>query len=142
MEKPCITEKGNQEVLLVDGKPFIMLAGEVHNSDSSSPAYMEQIWKIAEELGMNSLLLPVTWEMVEPVEGEFHFEVLDQLIDQAREYGMKIGLLWFGSIIFQTKFQPGWNLNRKTICWNLFCVIVLLLCPGKKEVLTWLNKNT
>ena len=109
MERPCITEKGNQKVLLVDGKPFIMLAGELHNSDSSSPAYMEQIWKIAEELGMNSLLLPVTWEMVEPVEGEFHFEVLDQLIDQAREYGMKIGLLWFGSFKnAECMYAPEW----------------------------------
>ncbi len=109
MERTCITEKGNQKVLLVDGKPFIMLAGEVHNSDSSSPAYMEQIWKIAEELGMNSLLLPVTWEMVEPVEGEFHFEVLDQLIDQAREYGMKIGLLWFGSFKnAECMYAPEW----------------------------------
>ena len=109
MERPCITEKGNQKVLLVDGKPFIMLAGEVHNSDSSSPAYMEQIWKIAEKLGMNSLLLPVTWEMVEPVEGEFHFEVLDQLIDQAREYGMKIGLLWFGSFKnAECMYAPEW----------------------------------
>ena len=109
MERPCITEKGNQKVLLVDGKPFIMLAGEVHNSDSSSPAYMEQIWKIAEELGMNSLLLPVTWEMVEPVEGEFHFEILDQLIDQAREYGMKIGLLWFGSFKnAECMYAPEW----------------------------------
>ena len=109
MERPCIAEKGNQKVLLVDGKPFIMLAGEVHNSDSSSPAYMEQIWKIAEELGMNSLLLPVTWEMVEPVEGEFHFEVLDQLIDQAREYGMKIGLLWFGSFKnAECMYAPEW----------------------------------
>lgn len=109
MERPCIAEKGNQKVLLVDGKPFIILAGEVHNSDSSSPAYMEQIWKIAEELGMNSLLLPVTWEMVEPVEGEFHFEVLDQLIDQAREYGMKIGLLWFGSFKnAECMYAPEW----------------------------------
>lgn len=109
MERPCITEKGNQKVLLVDGKPFIMLAGEVHNSDSSSPAYMEQIWKIADDLGMNSLLLPVTWEMVEPVEGEFHFEVLDQLIDQAREYGMKIGLLWFGSFKnAECMYAPEW----------------------------------
>ena len=109
MERPCIAEKGNQKVLLVDGKPFIMLAGELHNSDSSSPAYMEQIWKIAEELGMNSLLLPVTWEMVEPVEGEFHFEVLDQLIDQAREYGMKIGLLWFGSFKnAECMYAPEW----------------------------------
>ena len=109
MERPCITEKGNQKVLLVDGKPFIMLAGEVHNSDSSSPAYMEQIWKIAEELGMNSLLLPVTWEMVELVEGEFHFEILDQLIDQAREHGMKIGLLWFGSFKnAECMYAPEW----------------------------------
>lgn len=109
MERPCITEKGNQKVLLVDGKPFIMLAGEVHNSDSSSPAYMEQIWKIADDLGMNSLLLPVTWEMVEPVEGEFHFEVLDQLIDQAREYGMKIGILWFGSFKnAECMYAPEW----------------------------------
>ena len=109
MERPCIAEKGNQKVLLVDGKPFIMLAGEVHNSDSSSPAYMEQIWKIAEDLGMNSLLLPVTWEMVEPVEGEFHFEILDQLIDQAREHGMKIGLLWFGSFKnAECMYAPEW----------------------------------
>ena len=109
MERPCITEKGDQKVLLVDGKPFIMLAGEVHNSDSSSPAYMEQIWKIAEELGMNSLLLPVTWEMVELVEGEFHFEILDQLIDQAREHGMKIGLLWFGSFKnAECMYAPEW----------------------------------
>lgn len=109
MERPCIAEKGNQRVLLVDGKPFIMLAGEIHNSDSSSPAYMEQIWKIADDLGMNSLLLPVTWEMVEPVEGEFHFEVLDQLIDQAREYGMKIGILWFGSFKnAECMYAPEW----------------------------------
>lgn len=109
MERPCIAEKGNQKVLLVDGKPFIMLAGEIHNSDSSSPAYMEQIWKIADDLGMNSLLLPVTWEMVEPVEGEFHFEVLDQLIDQAREYGMKIGILWFGSFKnAECMYAPEW----------------------------------
>ena len=109
MERPCIAEKRNQKVLLVDGKPFIMLAGEVHNSDSSSPAYMEQIWKIADDLGMNSLLLPVTWEMVEPVEGEFHFEVLDQLIDQAREYGMKIGILWFGSFKnAECMYAPEW----------------------------------
>ena len=116
MERPCIAEKGNQKVLLVDGKPFIMLAGEIHNSDSSSPAYMEQIWKIADDLGMNSLLLPVTWEMVEPVEGEFHFEVLDQLIDQAREYGMKIGILWFGSFKnAECMYAPEWvkrNLER------------------------------
>ena len=109
MEKSYITEKDGQKILLVDGKPFIMLAGEVHNSDASSPDYMEKIWKVADELGMNSVLLPVTWEMIEPVEGEFEFEIVDRLINQAREYGMKIGLLWFGSFKnAECMYAPGW----------------------------------
>ena len=49
---PAIGKQNGHPVLMVDGKPFIMLAGEVHNSDSSSPKYMEKIWDIAEELGM------------------------------------------------------------------------------------------
>ncbi len=109
MQRPCIAEKGSKRVLLVDGKPFIMLAGEVHNSDSSSPAYMEHIWDTADALGMNSLLLPVTWEIIEPVEGEFHFEVVDQLIDQARAHNMRIGVLWFGSFKnAECMYVPEW----------------------------------
>ena len=43
------------------------------------------------------------------MEGEFHFEVLDQLIDQAREYGMKIGILWFGSFKnAECMYAPEW----------------------------------
>ena len=42
-----IARQGNRQVLLADGKPFIMIAGEVHNSDSSSPEYMEHIWEIS-----------------------------------------------------------------------------------------------
>jgi len=84
-------------VLIVEDKSFILLAGEVHNSDASSPAYMEHIWDIAENLGMNALLLPVSWELVEPIEGCFDFSLPQALIDQARERGMRIVFLWFGS---------------------------------------------
>ena len=47
---PYLAEQGNKKVLMVNGKPFIMLAGEVHNSNSSSAAYMEQVWEKAEKL--------------------------------------------------------------------------------------------
>ena len=40
---PYIETRNGHPVLMVNGKPFIMLAGEVHNSDSSSPKYMEKI---------------------------------------------------------------------------------------------------
>ena len=108
-EIPSIETRNGHQTMVVNGKPFIMLAGEVHNSDSSSPAYMEKIWDIAEELGMNTLLLPVTWELVEPEEGNFDFSVPKALIDQARERNMKIAFLWFGSWKnAECMYAPAW----------------------------------
>jgi len=99
----------NHHLLQAGGSPFIMLAGEVHNSSSSSAEYMEPIWEKAAGLGMNSLLLPVTWEMVEPEEGAFDFRIVEELIDQARRYGMKIGFLWFGAWKnAQCYYAPAW----------------------------------
>lgn len=86
-----------KQVLFVDEKPFYAVAGEVHNSDSSSLEYMEKIWKIADDLGMNTLLLPVSWELTEKEEGKFDFTLPDGLIRQAREYRKRIVFLWFGS---------------------------------------------
>ncbi|MEV5027041.1 DUF5597 domain-containing protein [Paenibacillus sp. LPE1-1-1.1] len=99
-----------KEHLLVDqGRPFIMLAGEVHNSSSSSAEYMEPIWEKAVRLGMNSLLLPVTWEMIEPEEGVFDFRIVDELIAQARRHEMKLGFLWFGAWKnAQCYYAPSW----------------------------------
>lgn len=99
-KKTIITNKGN---------PFIMLAGEVHNSSSSSAEFMEGIWEKAVTLGMNSLLLPVTWEMIEPEEDIFDFQIVDDLIIQARKYDMKIGFLWFGAWKnAQCYYAPPW----------------------------------
>lgn len=93
----------------VKGKPFLMLAGEVHNSNSSSLAAMEPVWEKAERLGMNSLLLPVTWELVEPREGEFQFGLVDGLILEARKRGMRLGFLWFGAWKnAQCMYAPEW----------------------------------
>lgn len=104
-----IETKGNKRVLTVDGKPFFMLAGEVHNSDSSSPAYMEHIWDLADSMGMNTLLLPVSWEMTEPEEGMFDFSVPEKLIGQARARGMHIVFLWFGSWKnAECMYAPAW----------------------------------
>lgn len=104
-----IETRGNRQVLTADGQPFALLAGEVHNSDSSSPAYMEHIWDIAESLGMNALLLPVSWETVEPEEGSFDFSLPRTLIDQARGRGMRVAFLWFGSWKnAECMYAPAW----------------------------------
>ena len=43
--QPEIREYNGKQVLFVDDAPFYAVAGEVHNSDSSSQEYMEGIWK-------------------------------------------------------------------------------------------------
>ena len=93
----------------VNGKPFLMLAGETHNSNSSSLEAMEPVWAKAQELGMNSILLPVTWELIEPKEGEFTFELVDGIITEARKRGLKLGFLWFGTWKnAQCMYAPEW----------------------------------
>lgn len=106
---PKLGAVNGHPVFIVDGKPIILLAGEVHNSSSSSLEYMEQVWEKAEALGMNCLLLPVTWELVEPEEGRFDFSLVQGLIEQARVHRMKIAFLWFGSWKnAQCYYAPAW----------------------------------
>lgn len=106
---PHLERRGNAAVLVVHDQPLILLAGEVHNSNASSAAYMERVWDQAEALGMNSLLLPVSWELVEPEEGRFDFALVDQLIGQARVRDKKLVLLWFGSWKnAECMYAPAW----------------------------------
>ncbi len=109
-------DKHGKKVIAVDGQPFLLLAGEVCNSNSSSLEYMEQVWEKAGRLGMNTLLLPITWELLEPEEGVFDFTLADGLIGQARKYGKKIVFLWFGAWKnAQCYYAPAWvktNLRR------------------------------
>lgn len=97
MPIPCLKVKNGKCVFEVNGKELVLLAGEVHNSDSSSVRYMEKIWDRADALGMNALLLPVGWETVEPQEVAFDFSLVKELIVQARARGKHIVFLWFGS---------------------------------------------
>ena len=99
----------NRKLLQADGKPWIAIAGEVHNSSSSNAAYMTKIWEKAKELGLNTLLLPVSWEQIEPREDQFTFGLVDELVQQARDYKMHIIFLWFGTWKnAQSTYVPEW----------------------------------
>lgn len=81
----------------VDGQPFFAYAGEVHNSSACSLEYMEKhVWDKIEGLHLNTLLVPVYWEQLEPEEGIFSYGILDGLLRQARQRKMRLVLLWFG----------------------------------------------
>lgn len=94
---PHLETRGNQQNLVVEGNPFIILGGELGNSSFTSVEYMQPVWSKLKMMNINTILAPVYWELIEPEEGQFDFELLDELITEARKNNIKIVLLWFGS---------------------------------------------
>jgi hypothetical protein len=86
-----------------------MLAGELHNSSLSSAKYMSEVWPTMKAQSINTLLGAVTWESIEPREGEFDFEELDRVLAGAREHDMHLVLLWFGTYKNSiSTYTPAW----------------------------------
>ena len=94
---PRLVRNGNTTQLLVNDKPFLVLGGELGNSSASSSEYMRPIWPKLKQMNLNTVIAPVYWELMEPVEGKFDFSLVDTLIKNARLYNMKLVLLWFGA---------------------------------------------
>ena len=65
-QAPHLEKRGKATQLIVDGKPFLALAGEIHNSSSSSRDYMKDIWPGLQASGMNSVLAGVEWSLMRP----------------------------------------------------------------------------
>ena len=107
---PEVRLLNNIPTLFVDGKPFVALSGETHNSSASDPSYMERkIWPNIENLNMNSLIVPVSWEQIEAEEGKFDFSIPDAIIKQARERNIRLIMLWFGLWKnSESMYVPGW----------------------------------
>lgn len=94
---PALRKQGDVTQFIVDGKPFIMLGGELGNSSASTIQNMQAIWPKLKAMHLNTVLVPVYWELLEPQEGKFDFSLIRDLISEARKQEIKIVFLWFGS---------------------------------------------
>ncbi len=94
---PYLRKQGGATQLIVDGKPFLIIGGELGNSSSSSLDYMRPIWSRLVKLNLNTVLAPVYWDLIESEEGMFDFTLVDGLIQDARHHNLRLVLLWFAS---------------------------------------------
>ena len=133
------TNKQGQTHLIVDGQPFLMLGGELHNSSTGSAQYMAPIWQRMKEMHINTVIAPISWELLEPEEGRFDFTQLDNVVTGAREQGLHLVLLWFGSWKNgMSTYVPAWvKQNQKRFpyaCFNDGTKIEALSTLGKESV--------
>lgn len=93
---PAIIEKNGRHALLVDGKPFFMFGGQLHNS-SAWPEMMPQSWLAVEKMHLNTVEIPIYWEQIEAQPGKFDFSLVNTLLTQARAHNVHLVLLWFAT---------------------------------------------
>ncbi|HET7535322.1 MAG TPA: beta-galactosidase, partial [Candidatus Didemnitutus sp.] len=93
---PALRPQGTAVQLLVDGQPFLVRGGELSNSHGE-PDYLRASWPKFKALNLNTIVTPVYWDVIEPVEGKFDWATVDGLITDARANEMRLVLLWFGS---------------------------------------------
>lgn len=93
---PHLVKTGNKKQLIVDDHPFLILGGELGNSTATTTLSMEPVWPKLKAMNLNTVLMPVYWELVEVAEGKFDFSLYKALITEARKNDLKIVFLWFG----------------------------------------------
>jgi beta-galactosidase GanA len=108
-EIPHLERRGQATQLIVGGAPFLVLGGELGNSEASSREAMRAHWPKLQAMNLNTVLAPVYWELVEPEEGRFDFTTVDGLLEDARAHDMRLVLLWFGTWKnSMSSYAPAW----------------------------------
>ena len=88
---------GNTARIVANGKPMLMIGGELGNSSASTPEDVKRTFAHLHKMGLNTVLAPLSWELIEPEEGKFDMTSLDVILAEARRNELKVVLLWFGA---------------------------------------------
>jgi len=95
---PHLEKRGQATQLIVDGKPFLALSGELSNTISSNLEYMKTVWPmLANQVHLNTVLTGMAWSWIEPEDGKYDFSIADAAIENARKNNVRIVWLWFAS---------------------------------------------
>ena len=95
--QPKLERVGSAAHIVANNRPMLMIGGEMGNSSASTLDDVSRHFTHLERLGLNTVLAPVSWELIEPEEGRFDMTTLDHLLNEARRHNMKLVLLWFGA---------------------------------------------
>ena len=108
-DTPRLDRRGQSIQLIVDGQPYLILGGELSNSAASSAAHMAPVWPKLRAMNLNTVLAPVSWQLIEPKEGQFDFSSVDALLAGAHSNHFHLVLLWFGAWKnSMSSYAPSW----------------------------------
>ncbi len=84
-------------LVTAQAQDLFVLGGELGNSSASCRQDIETIFPKLHKMGLNTVLVPAYWDLIEPVEGQFDFSLTDCVLETARANDLKVVFLWFGA---------------------------------------------
>src|ERR1035438_6310912 len=106
---PHLEKRGAVTQLIVDGKPWLSLGGELLNNAASTAENVRPAWPTLAKANLNTALVGVGWAWTEPEPGKYDFTALDGALRDARSNHLRVVLLWFGSWKNGTSsYAPAW----------------------------------
>jgi hypothetical protein len=106
---PHLEKRGLATQLIVDGKPFLVLGAEPPTSGASNLEYLKYMLQVQADTHQNTSDIAVGWNWVEPQKGKYDFKIVDAIIEDARQIGQRVVLVWFGSWKNgESQFAPVW----------------------------------
>lgn len=79
-----------------NGRPLLLLGLQAHNSSTGTDMIKKSI-KAISLYGGNVLEAPIYWNLIEPEKDVYDMTMLKDLIDETRNAGLKLIILWFAT---------------------------------------------
>jgi hypothetical protein len=106
---PHLRATGTGQQLVVDGRPALLLGGQLHNSTSSDPHRVREVMTRLAAQGIRTVIGTVSWAQVEPVEGTLDLASVDAQVAAAEELDLRLVLIWFGAFKnAASTYAPSW----------------------------------
>ncbi|WP_158281469.1 beta-galactosidase [Sediminitomix flava] len=104
-------KKNGKPVVLRDGKPILFAGIQYWGLDHWNEGHWENDIEKIKDLGFNGVRLNIAWDHIEPKEGVFSFDQLDELFDQLDDAGLMV-ILQFNQSAHE--WHPDWFLEKYT----------------------------
>lgn len=133
IEVSKLVTENNKTYVSVDGKPFPFLGAQIRldallNCDKMTINEVENYFKKAQELGLNCVQIPISWNMVEPKENKYDYSIVNSILQFVNKYNLKMELLWFSTNMVGDSFSyliPQYVLQEKVGIYNRLLLNIL-----------------
>ena len=110
IEVSKLVTENNKTYVSVDDKPFPFLGAQIRldallNCDKMTINEVENYFKKAQELGLNCVQIPISWNMVEPKENKYDYSIVNSILQFVNKYNLKMELLWFSTNMVGDSFS-------------------------------------